>query len=118
MDAKKARLMEIVGQDGVLDDPGIGESFSLDRFPVPAMRPSVMVKPRSVDEVQKIVLWANETLTPLMPVSSGGPHLRGGTLPSVPESVVVDLSEMRRILKVDRRNRLLGGVTHNQMCTS
>ena len=79
MDEKKAQLVEIVGQ---------------------------MVKPRNVDEVQEIVLWANQTQTPLVPVSSGGPHFRGDTLPTAPESVIVDLSGMKRIPKIDRRNRL------------
>jgi FAD/FMN-containing dehydrogenase len=118
MDAQRARLAEIVGPDAVVDDPGLGESFSLDRYWLPAIRPSMKVKPRSVDEVQKIVLWANETGTPLVPVSSGAPHLRGSTLPTAPGSVMVDLSEMRRVLKVDRRNRLAliePGVTYSQL---
>jgi FAD/FMN-containing dehydrogenase len=82
------------------------------------MRPSCRVKPRSVDEVQKIVLWANETRTPLVPVSSGPPHLRGGTLPTAPDAVMVDLSVMKRILKIDRRNRLAliePGVTYGEL---
>lgn len=118
MDAKQARLAEIVGPDGVLDHPAMEESFSLDRHLVPAMRPSLMVKPRSVDEVQKVVLWANETRTPLVPMSSGAPHLRGGTLPTAPDAVMVDLSGMKRILRIDRRNRLVltePGVTYRQL---
>ena len=118
MDEKKARLMEIVGEAGVFDNPEIGESFSLDHDLIPPMQPRFMVKPRDVDEVQKIVLWANETLTPLVSVSSGGPHLRGDTLPTAPESVIVDLSGMKRILKIDRRNRLAliePGVTYSQL---
>ena len=118
MDVKKARLVEIVGQDGVVEDPGIGESFSLDQHLLPPLKPSFLVKPGSVDEVQQIVLWANETSTPLVPLSSGEPHLRGGSLPTTPESVVVDLSGMKRILKIDRRNRLAliePGVTFSQL---
>jgi FAD/FMN-containing dehydrogenase len=118
MDVKKARLVEIVGQDGVVEDPGIGESFSLDQHLLSPMKPSFMVKPRSVDEVQQIVFWANETLTPLVPVSSGGPHFRGDTLPTASESVLVDLRGMKRILKIDRRNRLAliePGVTYCQL---
>jgi FAD/FMN-containing dehydrogenase len=118
MDAKKARLAEIVGPDRVFDSPRIGELFSLDRALRPAMRPSFRVKPRSVDEVQEIVLWANETRTPLVPVSSGAPHLRNDTLPTAPEAVMVDLSGMQRILKIDRRNRLAlvePGVTYGRL---
>jgi len=118
MDEKKAQLIEIVGEGSVLDSPEIGESFSLDCDLSPPLSPRFMVKPRNADEVQKIVLWANETHTPLVPMSSGGPHFRGDTDPTAPESVIVDLSGMTRIPKIDRRNRLAliePGVTYTQL---
>ena len=118
MDRKEAQLMEIVGKAAVFDNPEIGAPFSLDHHLIPPLTPSFMVKPKDVDEVQKIVLWANQTQTPLVPVSSGEPHFRGDTLPTASESVVVDLSEMKRILKIDRRNRLAliePGVTYTQL---
>src|SRR4030065_2169865 len=106
MDQNKSRLIEILGNAGVFDHPELGESFSLDHKLILPSKPSLLVKPRDVNEVQKIVLWANETLTPLVPVSSGEPHFRGDTNPTAPESVIVDLSGMNRILKINRRNRL------------
>jgi FAD/FMN-containing dehydrogenase len=118
MDEKKAQLMEIVGKWGVAENPEIGEACSLDQVLIPPMKPRFLVKPKDVAEVQKIVLWANQTLTPLVPMSSGGPHFRGDTLPTAAESVIVDLSGMKRILKIDRRNRLAlvePGVTYTQL---
>jgi FAD/FMN-containing dehydrogenase len=118
MSKKNTELIEIVGETGVFDNPEIGESFSLDHQLIPPLTPSYLVKPKDVDEVQKIVLWANQTRTPLVPLSSGAPHLRGDTLPTAPESVIVDLSGMKRILKVDRRNRLAliePGVTYAEL---
>ncbi len=118
MDARKARLMDIVGPGGVFESPGLGEFLSLDHHLIPPQSPSFLVKPRDVDEVQQIVLWANETGTPLVPLSSGGPHLRGDTHPTAPEAVLVDLSGMKRILKIDRRNRLAliqPGVTYGEL---
>jgi FAD/FMN-containing dehydrogenase len=118
MDEKRAQLTGVVGKAGVFDNPDLGESFSLDQDLIPPMKPCLMVKPKGVDEVQKIVLWANDTHTPLVPMSSGEPHLRGDTLPTAPEAVVVDLSGMKRILKIDRRNRLAliePGVTYAQL---
>lgn len=103
---KKSRLAEIVGDDGVLVNPEIGTSYSLDQNLIKPLKPCFEVRPRNVDEVQKIVLWANETQTPLVPVSSGGPHFRADTYPTAPDAVMVNLCEMRRILKIDRRNRL------------
>jgi FAD/FMN-containing dehydrogenase len=118
MNRKKAGLIEIVGEKCVFDNPGIGETFSLDHNLIPYMKPLFRITPNDVEEVQKIVLWANQTQTPLIPMSSGGPHLRGDTLPTAPESILVDLSGMKRILKIDRRNRLVllePGVTFNQL---
>jgi FAD/FMN-containing dehydrogenase len=106
MDEMKTRLMELVGDGGILVNPELDVLFSQDHHYIKPLQPCLMVKPKNVDEVQRIVLWANETQTPLVPVSSGGPHFRGGTYPATPEAVMVDLSGMKRILKIDRRNRL------------
>jgi FAD/FMN-containing dehydrogenase len=118
MNQNKARLIEIVGNAGVFDHPESGESLSLDHKLIIPRKPSLLVKPRDVEDIQKIVLWANETLTPLVPVSSGGPHFHGDTIPTAPDSVIIDLSRMKRILKINRRNRLAliePGVTYSQL---
>jgi FAD/FMN-containing dehydrogenase len=118
MDERKAQLMQIVGQTGVIDHPRLEEALPLEysrcRFP----NPRLMVQPSNVDEVQKIVLWANQTLTPLVPISSGPPHFRGDSIPTAPEAVMVDLGGMKRIAKINRRNRLAliePGVTFGQL---
>jgi FAD/FMN-containing dehydrogenase len=118
MDEKTSRLADIVGEGGILVDPEFGDSFSLDHNLIKPLKPCFEVKPKNVEEVQKIVLWANETHTPLVPVSSGGPHFRGDTYPTVSEAVMVDLRKMKRILKIDRRNRLVliePGVTYAEL---
>ena len=82
------------------------------------MTPWAVVRPGSAEEVQRIVAWANETATPLVPVSSGGPHFHGDTVPSVPGAVMLDLRRMDRVLRVDRRNRMAviePGVTYPQL---
>lgn len=61
---------------------------------------------------------ANETGTPLVPVSSGEPRVHAGSRPSVPGAVQVDVRGMDRILWIDRRNRLVllePGVTYAQL---
>ncbi|MBC7248652.1 MAG: FAD-binding oxidoreductase [Anaerolineae bacterium] len=118
MEEKRAQLVDIVGEAGVIDHPDVGESFSLDHELIPPLKPCFLVRPQNVDQVQKIVLWANETQTPLVPMSSGAPHFRGDTAPTAPEAVIVDLSGMRRILKINRRHRLAliePGVTYTQL---
>lgn len=78
----------------------------------------MVIKPKNADEVQAIVKWANQTRTPLVPVSSGAPHFRGDSAPSSEGSVIVDLSRMNRIIMMDRRNRVImvePGVTFNKL---
>jgi len=104
---KKNKLIEIVGAENVLDDPKVLATWSQDESFVASRKPWFVVRPQTVDEIQALVRWANETRTPLVPVSSGAPHFHGDTVPSVPEAVIVDLSRMKRILKVDRRNRMV-----------
>jgi FAD/FMN-containing dehydrogenase len=118
MHDRKAQLAEIVGKDAVVENPCLEEALSLDhnRFRFP--KPRLMVQPTTSDEVQKIVLWANQTLTPLVPVSSGPPHFRGDSIPTAPEALMVDLSGMKRIPKINRRNRLAliePGVRYEQL---
>ncbi len=116
MKEKKIQLQGLVGNGGVIDDPAVREEFSRDYKS--SLRPHFVVRPKDVNEVQAIVRWANETGTPLIPVSSGAPHLRGDSAPSVPESVIVDLRQIKKILKIDRRNRLAiiePGVTYGEL---
>jgi hypothetical protein len=111
-------LAKIVGSSNVLDSPMVLEEYSKDSSFVPKISPRCVVKPGNVEEVQGIVKWANETLTPLVPVSSGSPHFRGDTVPSVGGAVVVDLSRMKRVVRVDSRNKIAmvePGVTFGEL---
>lgn len=111
-------LTELIGKQKVINKPGALDGYSHDNSFTPPMRPRLVVQPRSADDVQKIVVWANQTMTPLVPVSSGEPHFRGDTVPSTPEAVIVDLSRMDKIVRIDRRNRMViiePGVTYVQL---
>jgi len=81
MNQNKLKLMEIVGSGGVQDHPDLGESFSLDNKLNAHLFPYLLVRPGNADEVQKIVLWANETKTALVPTSSGGRIFMGIRFP-------------------------------------
>lgn len=118
MEDKKKELTAIVGEGGVDENPDMGAVLASGFTHKPMIPARFRVKPHNVDEVQKIVQWANHTATPLVPVSSGAPHLGSDTLPELPGAVVVDLSGMNKILKIDRRYRLAliqPGVTHEQL---
>ncbi len=118
MNDPKTELAELVKQENVLDDPGILEDYSRDQSFTRAVRPRFAVKPGNVDEVLNIVRWANQNGTPLVPVSSGPPHFHGDTVPNVPGTVIVDLSGMKKIININRRNRIAlvePGVTYGEI---
>ena len=118
MNSQKETLIGIVGKEGVFDDPETLMAFSQDQSFALPMKPSFVVRPKNVHEVQQIVKWANQTLTPLLPVSSGPPRFHGDTVPSAAEAVTVDLTGMNRIIRINRRNRMIviePGVTYGQL---
>jgi FAD/FMN-containing dehydrogenase len=96
----KERLNQIVGEKYVKD--GVGECYvySFDMTENPPMKPSLVVMPSSVKEVQDIIKLANETKTPLVPFITGQ-NVGGLTIPQVENSVIVDLKRMNRIIEVD-----------------
>ncbi len=102
----KEKLVKVVGAGGVSYDPAALDEYSRDVSFVNAIKPVCVVRPRNAGEVQKIVNLANETLTPLVPVSSGPPHFRGDTVPGIGGAIVVDLSGMKKIINVDRARRV------------
>jgi hypothetical protein len=111
-------LEKIVGKKNVFNDPAVLEEYSFDSSFVPRMRPKCVVKPTSAAQVQELVKWANETLAPLVPISSGPPHFRGDTVPGVGGAVIVDMSEMKKVMRIDARNRVAWvepGVTFGEL---
>lgn len=119
MDAK--RLAEIVGRGNVIHDQEALDEYARDMSFVNAVRPMAAVMPRSAEEVEKIVALARETRTPLVPVSSGPPRFRGDTVPGAGGAVVVDLSGMKKIIRVDRENRVVmfeAGVTFGPLLSA
>ena len=118
MNNQKTELTKIVGNSNVFDDPAIRESYSKDSSFCKPMIPRLVIKVSNVDEVQKVVKWANETNTPLVPVSSGFSHHKGDTVPGVPESVIIDLSGMKKIKSINRQHRICviePGVTYGEL---
>jgi FAD/FMN-containing dehydrogenase len=118
VDDPRGPLDAILGADNVTDDPLALGAYERDESFAPQMKPRVVVRPGSAEEVQRVVVWANETGTPLVPVSSGPPHFHGDTVPSVPGTVIVELTRLDRIQRVDRRNRICvidPGVTYAEL---
>jgi FAD/FMN-containing dehydrogenase len=115
---ERGKLIKIVGADNVSDDQSSLDEYSRDMSFINTVRPSCVVKPADTGEVQEIIKLANNTLTPLVPVSSGAPHFRGDTVPGIGGAVIVDLSRMNKIVRVDRGHRVAmvePGVTFGEL---
>jgi FAD/FMN-containing dehydrogenase len=113
-------LVKITGGSNVIYKPGVLEEYSQDSSFTPKVKPRCVVRPANVAEVQEIVKWANETRTPLVPISSGAPHFRGDTVPGTAGAVIVDLSRMKKIIRVDAKNKVAmvePGVTFGELQT-
>jgi len=99
----KKRLSDIVGSQAVSDKPDVLQSFAGGSGSVPRGEPIATVRPRNRNEVQAIVRLANELGINLVAASSGPPRFRGGTVPCE-AGVIVDLSAMDKIVRIDRLN--------------
>jgi hypothetical protein len=102
---EKEKLVKIIGAGNVNYEQATLEEYSKDMSFVNTVKPACVAKPKNSGDIQKIVKLANETHTPLVPVSSGPPHFRGDTVPGTGGAVIVDLSQMKKVIFVDRPRR-------------
>lgn len=114
----ESKLVEIIGSSNIDCEQATLQAYSRDLSFVDEIKPECVVKPRNASDIKEIVRLANETLTPLVPVSSGPPHFRGDTVPGIGGAVIVDLSGMKKIIRIDRLNRMVmfePGVTYGEL---
>ncbi len=115
---KAEKLTKIVGAANVSQKPAVLEEYAADMSFVNMITPDYVVKPRNSADIAKLVKLANDTRTPLVPVSSGPPHFRGDTVPGTGGAVIVDLSRMKKVIRVDRFHRVAmvePGVTFGEL---
>jgi len=97
---------DIVGAQNVMTDPAVLVQYARDESFVNGREPLCVLRPESGDQVARVVQRARRTATPLVPVSSGPPHYRGDTLPSVDGAVIVDLLGLCKVIRIDRNDRV------------
>ena len=115
---EKTQLFKIVGEEGIHDADSVLNEYSHDMSFVNPVKPALVIKPQNAEQITDIVNLAKDTRTPLVPVSSGSPHFRGDTVPSTDGAIVVDLSEMKDVIHIDRKNRVVmfePGVTFGEL---
>jgi FAD/FMN-containing dehydrogenase len=113
-----AKLARIVGAGNVSSQSALLDEYARDMSFVNPLQPACVVRPRNAADVEKIIRLANRTKTPLVPVSSGPTHFRGDTVPGTGGAVIVDLSGMKQIIRIDRENRVVmcePGVTFGEL---
>ncbi len=112
------KLAQVVGTGNVDSQKSTLDSYSRDMSFVKPVRPAAVVKIKKAEDVQKLIQLAKETRTPLVPVSSGAPHFRGDTVPTTGGAVIVDLSGLKKILHISRKERMAmfePGVTFGEL---
>lgn len=95
-------LQEIVGEDSILVDRSDLEKYSHDETEDLSYFPEVVLFPRDVDEVSRIMTFCNQNRVPVTP-RAGGTGLSGGALP-VYGGVLLSVERMNRIVEIDTDN--------------
>jgi len=112
-------LIKICSVKHVSNDASVLKTYSSDMSYVEAKAPICVIWPSNAKKVEKIVKLANDLNFSIIPISSGaGPRLHGDTIPQKDNCVVVDLSKMKKIIKIDKKNRIMmiePGVTFSEI---
>ncbi len=96
-------LRTIVGEENVLVGDDIKEEYGRDEaLTVKPCLPEVVVKPRSTEEIAKIMNLANEKRTAVTP-RGGGTGLSGGCV-AASGGILLSLERMNKILEIDEEN--------------
>jgi glycolate oxidase len=110
-------LSDVVGATNVLTGDAIADDYGHDEALTAApQRPEAVVRPRTTDEVARIVRVAAEHAVPLTARGSGT-GLSGASIPR-PGGVVVSFDRMNTILEIDTANHVAvvePGVTLDQL---
>jgi 4-cresol dehydrogenase (hydroxylating) flavoprotein subunit len=108
----------IVGERHVSLSPAELVPYAHDVIMVPPIWPSAVVRPGSVEEIQRVVRAANRLRIPLWPLSTGKNIAYGRMMAVDPGNVILDLGRMNRILEVDEKLAyavIEPGVTYAQL---
>ena len=107
MEGTAQDLAAIVGRAHVAEDASTRGTYASDESVAPAMQPRAVVRPGSAEEV-----GAPRRLGQRDADAAGAGELRraalhGDTVPRCAGAVMVDLTRMDSILRIDRRNRMV-----------
>ena len=97
-------LSDIVGPENVSNDPAVLIAYSRDQhWPIaPPHMPDYIVRPKTTEEVQKILRVANRYRIPVIPMSSGL-NIRGLCIPTH-GGIILELKRMK-FMEIDKEMR-------------
>ncbi len=102
-DELRRALVAIVGDDGVLAEPADLRVYECDGYTLERSVPTLVVLPRTTDEVARVVCLAASAGIAFVP-RGAGTGLSGGCLPAE-APLMIGTSRMRRIRMIDLPNR-------------
>jgi len=114
----KSQLISIFGSSNVTEDRERLRTYIYSKNFVKGIMPYYEVIPQNADQIEQLVKLANNMRIPLIPVSSTGKHRHGGSAPAVPEAIVVNLSQMKRVISVNPLFRIAviePGITYGEL---
>ena len=109
------KLRNIIGDQFVATDSDTLDLASRDETEDLSFAPDVVVRPRTADEISRILKFANEARIPVTP-RGGGTGLSGGALP-VKGGIVLSMERFDSVLEIDKENLFVtveaGVITEN-----
>ena len=115
----EATLREIVGDENCLTRAGELFAYECDGLTLDARRPLAVVLPGTTEEVASVVRACLKAGVDFVP-RGAGTGLSGGAH-ATPNSILIELSRMNRVLEVDASNRLAivqPGVVNAELSTA
>ena len=105
--SKRQQLADLfrkfLAQDSVIDQPSSLAAYECDGLSAYRKTPLLVVLPETIEQVQQAVALCDKRRIPI--VSRGaGTGLSGGALPHE-DGIVLSLSKMSRIIKIDKLSR-------------
>jgi glycolate oxidase len=98
------KLQKIVGKEHVSDNIADLYAYSSDASVHQAL-PTVVVRPKTIEEVQEIVKYANKKKIPVIPRGAGS-GTSGHAVP-IDGGIVLDMKRMNRILQIEPADMLV-----------
>lgn len=97
------QCQDVVGNENVIADPASLRVYECDALSAYRMLPELVVLPETVEQVQTVLALCHQHHIPVV-ARGAGTGLAGGALP-VAGGIVLGLSKMNKILKIDPANR-------------